>query len=244
MIFNPLKAHRRVAVTVLALFVSSLATARAVIPTRTVTHYTVSAMGISIGDVTTTQQATEEDGVPHFHFETRTVVNASFLWTGYHQNSVEKGTLKKGTLVSYSRVGQENGSAVDIQGQLDETSFRFTIHEHGMTRSVSIPRSSYTATTMECPEARLDFTDKTRHSLNILDVEKMEVVRRDYHLVKNSSYPIGDKELPCRIVEFSDRNKRSKRWISWDGTAVLMFRQDGSGGSSPYSVKAISLRRE
>ncbi len=220
-------------------------TALALIPSRVVTYYTVSSMGISIGKVKTSQHITEEGGVQTVHFETRAAINASFLWSGYHQDTMERGTLRNGTLVHYSRSGLENSTAVDIEGKLDATSFHFYIHEeNGTTRLVSIPRSSFVHTTMECPEARLDFSTHSRVTLPILDVEKMMVVKREYHLLENTYYTIGGKKVPCRMVEFSDKNKKSKRWINWDGTTVLMYRQDGNGGSGSYSVKADSVAHE
>jgi hypothetical protein len=212
--------------------------------TKTVARYKVSSMGLTIGDVTTTQRLTGDGGSANIHFETRTAVKASFLWMGYHQNTIEKGTLQKRNLVSYSRKGQENGATIDIEGRLENSSFRFEVREKGVTHSIVIPRNSYDYTTMECPEAQMDFSDKPRVTLSILDVEKMTVVRREYHLVKNGLYPIEGKELPCRIVDFSDKNKKSRRWITWDGSAVVMYRQDSRGEKNSYSVQATSVTKE
>jgi hypothetical protein len=211
---------------------------------KTVANYKVSTMGISIGDVTTTQHMTEENGDQIGQFETKSVVKASFLWMGYNLDMLEKGALQKGSLISYSRKGQENESTVDIEGRLDKTSFRFNVREHGTNRTIVIPRDSYDYTTMECPEARLDFSDKPHITLRVLDVEKMAVVKRDYHLIRNTQYHIGGKELPCRIVDFSDRNKKSRRWITWDGSAVIIFRQDAKGEKNSYSVQATSVTKE
>lgn len=212
--------------------------------TKTVAHYTVTTRGFGIGDVTTTQRSSEEGGVASVHFETRTAVKASFLWMGYSLDTTEKGTLQKGDLVRYSRKGREDDDSFDVEGRLEQSSFRFDIREHGATRSIIIPRNSYDHTTMECPEAWLDFSDKTQITLRILDVEKMAVVKRDYHLVRNSAYTIGGKEFPCRIIDFSDRNKKARRWIAWDGSAVVMYRQDSKGGKNPYSVQATSVSKK
>ena len=201
-------------------------------------------MGLAIGDVTTTQRMTEEGGVAGVNFETRSAVKASFLWMEYHLDTIEKGTLRKRELVLYSRKGRENGAVIDVEGRLEQSSFRFDVRERGTTRSIVIPRSSYDFTTIECPEAQLDFSGKTEVTLRILDVEKMAVVKRDYHLVRNASYSVGGKELPCRIVDFSDRNKKARRWVTWDGSAIVMFRQDGKGGNNSYSVQATSVSKE
>lgn len=211
---------------------------------KTVAHYKVSSMGLVIGDVTNTQRMLTEGGVPSVNFETKTAVNASFLLMGYHQDTIEKGTLLKGDLVIYSRKGREIGATIDVEGRLENSSFRFDVHEQGATHSVVIPRNSYDYTTMECPEARLDFSDKPQVTMRILDVEKMAVVKREYRLDRTTHYSIGDKEFPCRIVEFSDKNKKAKRWITWDGSAVVMFRQDGKGEKNSYSVQATSVPKE
>ena len=226
------------------LFLTQLVTSFAGTSVRTVTHYKVSSKGLSIGDVTTTQRMTEEGGVASVDFETKTAVKASFLWLGYHLDTLEKGTLLKGKLVNYSRKGRENGTPIDIEGRLERSFFRFDMREQGVMRSVVIPRNSYDYTSMECPEAHLDFSANTQVTLRILDVEKISVVNRDYHLVRNSLYSIGGKELPCRIVDFSDKNKKARRWITWDGSAVVMYRQDGKGEKNSYSVQATSVTRE
>ena len=151
--------------------------------------------------------------------------------------------LQNGALVSYSHKGQENNTTVDVEGRLENATFRFDIRERGATRSIVIPRSSYDHTTMECPEARLDFSVTPRITLRILDVEKMAVVKRNYQLVRTAHYTVAGKEYPCRIVDFSDQNKKARRWISWDGTTVVMYRQDGKGDKSSYSVQATALSR-
>jgi hypothetical protein len=226
------------------LFLAPLVTSFAGASPRTVANYKVTSRGFTIGDVTTTQRMTEESGVPCVRFETKTLVNASFLWMGYHLDTLEKGTLQKGGLVSYSRKGRENGVTIDVEGRLDNTSFRFDTHDQGAIRSIIVPRNSYDYTTMECPEANLDFSNKTNVTLNILDVEKMAVVKREYRLVRNEHYIVAGKEYPCRVVDYSDLNKKARRWISHDGTAVVMYRQDSRGEGSSYSVKVISVTKE
>jgi len=211
---------------------------------KTTAHYAVSSKGFTIGDVTTTQRNTEESGVGNIHFETKTSIKASFLWMGYHLDTLEMGTLKKGDLARYSRKGRENGTTIDIEGRLEHSGFRFDVREQGTTRTVVIPRNSYDHTTMECPEAQLDFSDKSVITLRMLDVEKMAVVKRDYHFVKNARYSVGSKEFPCRVIEFSDQNKKARRWITWDGTAVVVYRQDGKGDKNSYSVQATSVTKQ
>lgn len=212
--------------------------------TKTVAHYSVSSMGFDIGEVTTTQRMTDESGVFSANFETRTSIKASFLWMGYQLSSTEKGTLLNGSLISYSHKGVENGITVDVEGRSENAAFRFEVREHGIARSVVIPRSSYDYTTMECPEARLDFSGKTQVTLRILDVEKMAVVKREYRLVRNEQYTVAGKEYPCRVIDYSDRNKKARRWINWDGKAVVMYRQDSRGEKNSYSVRATSVSKE
>lgn len=226
------------------LFLIPLVTSHAGIPVKTVARYNVSSRGFTIGDVTTTQRTTDENGVPFAHFETKTSVKASFLWMGYQLTSTEKGTLLNGSLLSYSHKGQENGVAVDVEGRLENAAFRFDVREQGVARTIVIPRSSYDFTTMECPEARLDFAGNPLVTLRILDVEKMAVVKREYRLVRTEQYTVGGKEYPCRVIDYSDQNKKARRWINWDGTAVVMYRQDSRGEKNSYSVQAISVTKE
>jgi hypothetical protein len=238
------KGCRYLLAIMVILCLMTFASSFAGVPIRTVAHYKVSSMGLTIGDVTTTQRMTEEGGVASVNFETKTAVKASFLWMGYQREIIEKGTLLKGDLVSYSRKGLENGTTIDIEGRLEHSSFRFDVHEQGAKRSVVIPRNSYDYTTMECPETRIDFLEKPQVTLRMLDVEKMAVVKRDYHLVRNAHYTVAGKDYPCRIVDFSDQNKKARRWTTWDGSAVVMYRQDGKEEKDSYSVQATSVTKE
>jgi hypothetical protein len=222
----------------------TLVSASAGVPVRTVAHYKISSRGFGIGDVTTIQRSTEEGGVTSVHFETKTAVKASFLWMGFHLDTIEKGTLLKRELVSYSRKGRDNGTTIDVEGRLENASFRFDVREQGVMRSIVVPRNSYDYTTMECPEAHLDFSDKTHVTLNILDVEKMAVVKREYRLVRNEHYTVAGKEFPCRVIDYTDLNKKARRWINWDGSAVVMYRQDSRGEKNSYSVQATSVNKE
>jgi hypothetical protein len=230
-------------VVVVALCLVPVCTSTAGNYAQTVAHYKVSSKSFSIGDITTTQRRTEENGEATVHFETRTAVTASFLWMGYHLDTIEKGTLLKNELVSYSRKGRDNGATIDVEGRLGNSAFRFDVREQAARHFIVIPRNSYDYTTMECPEAHLDFTDKSHITLNILDVEKMAVVKREYHLVRTENYTVAGKEYPCRVVDYTDLNKKARRWISWDGSAVVMYRQDSRGGKSSYSVQATAVTR-
>ncbi|MDD2310698.1 MAG: hypothetical protein PHH91_14065 [Desulfuromonadaceae bacterium] len=212
--------------------------------TKTVAHYKVSSMAFTIGNVTTTQHISEDGGIASLYFETKTAVKATFLWMGYQQEIIEKGIIQEKNLVSYSRKGRENGTMIDIEGRLENSSFRFDVREQGGARSVIIPRSSYDYTTMECPEARQDFSGKAEVTLRVLDVEKMAVVKREYRLVRTEQYAVAGKEFPCRVVDYSDRNKKARRWIAWDGTTVVMYRQDGRGEKDSYSVQATAVNKE
>jgi hypothetical protein len=211
---------------------------------KTVTHYKVSSNGWTVGEITATQRMTEEGGVSSVLFETKTAVKASFLWMGYRLDTIEKGTLQKSGLVIYSRKGRENDAMIDVEGRAEPSGFRFDVREPGGFRSILIPRNSYDFTTMECPEARLDFSDRTRILLNILDVGKMEVVKREYHLVRNGHYSVAGKEYPCRVIDYSDHNKKARRWINYVGSAVVMYRQDGTGESNSYSAQIVSVNKE
>ncbi len=213
-------------------------------PARTVTTYKVSSLGISIGDATTSQHLSEENGHTWVSFETKARVNASLLWFGYHLTTSEKGVLRDGVLVSYSRKGEENGSKIENEGSLQGGVFRFSVREDGVTRHVNIPRSSYDYTTMECPEAFIDFPGKVPVTLRILDVENLAVVNREYRLVANTDCVVGGRKFPCKVVDFSDRNKSIRRWVNRDGNAIVVCRQESTDRKQNYSVHATAVTKE
>ncbi len=212
-------------------------------PGMTVAHYDVTTRGFRIGTAHTSQRFSVIGGEPTVHFETKTDVKASFLWLGYRLAVVETGVLKNGVLVGYSRQGEENGRKLAVKGRFDGAVFRFDSVENGVAKTIHIPRSEYDGTTVECPEARLDFRKNEAVTLRILDVELQTVVRREYRLVGEGSHTIERTTYPCRIIEYRDPNKHARRWFRHDETSVVMFRQDGRG-SSGYSVKAVKLARE
>lgn len=208
------------------------------------TRYDVTAKGLKVGSVVTIQKASGGDGTAkRIRYENRTDINASFLWLGYRSSTTEQAEILGETLVGYARRGEENGVRVEIDGRLANDAFRFTVVKNGERKTVTIPRSSYDHTTMECPEATMSFGPDGTVSLRMLDTEYLTVVTRSYHLVREDNCRVGAKEYRCRVVEFRDPHKTSRRWIGRDGDAVILFRQDGKGRSGSYSVRAKELNR-
>jgi hypothetical protein len=207
------------------------------------TKYDVVTKGFRVGNILTLQRSVDEGGINTVHFENRTAVNASFLWFHYNLMTSERAVIKGENLVSYSFHKKAKGEDVTAEGRLDGDTFRFNVNENGKKRTIAIRRSSYDHTTMECPEATMDFGATGKMVLKMLDTEFMTVVERRYRLVREEIYRVGDKEYHCRIVDFTDPNKSCRRWIGKDGDAVIMFRQDGKNRDGSYSVRATELNR-
>jgi hypothetical protein len=205
--------------------------------------YDVVAKGFRVGNILTSQRSADEVGIKVVHYENRTAVNASFLWFSYNLMTSERAVIKGENLVSYSLHKKVKGEEVTAEGRLDGDTFRFDLYENGKKRTIAIRRSSYDHTTMECPEATMDFGAKGKTVLRMLDTEYMTVVERSYRLVREELYRIGDREYRCRIVDFTDPNKSCRRWIGKEGDAVILFRQDGKSRDGSYSVRATALNR-
>jgi hypothetical protein len=210
----------------------------------TETRYDVVAKGMTVGSVVAVQKATGEDGgAKRIRYENRTDINASFLWFGYRSSTTERAEILGDTMVGYARKGEENGIPVRIEGRLSGEVFRFTVVKNGEHTTLSIPRSSYDHTTMECPEATMSFGPDGNVALRVLDTEYLQVVTRNYHLVGEETCRVGKKEFRCRVVDFRDTHKNTRRWIGRDGDAVIVFRQDGKNPSGSYSVRAREVNR-
>ncbi|NMC73805.1 MAG: hypothetical protein GYA56_05510 [Geobacteraceae bacterium] len=208
------------------------------------TRYDVTSRGMTVGSVTAVQKsAGGEGGAKRIHYENRTDVSASFLWIGYHSSTTERAEILGDSLVGYARTGEENGVQVQVEGRLAGDTFRFTVVKNGERKTLSFPRSSYDHTTMECPEATMSFGPDGRASLRVLDTEYLQVVTRNYRLVGEETCRIGRNEYRCRVVDFRDPHKSSRRWIGRDGDAVILFRQDGKSRSGSYSVRAREVNR-
>ncbi len=206
-------------------------------------RYVVTTRGFQIGNVIVAQKATPNQGEQEIYFENRTDVSASFLWMRYHQSLSEHAALKKDNLVRYSRQGRNNDADVSVEGWLSQGTFNLMVTENGKQGTLLIPRRDYDRTTMECPEAFMDFGASGKATLRILDMEHLVIVTRNYRLVREEVYRLGDREYPCRVVDFSDSYKSCRRWIGMDGDTVIMFRQDGKSKEGSYSVRAVSLHR-
>ena len=206
-------------------------------------RYEVTTRGFQIGNVIVAQKAVSNHGEQEIFFENRTDVSASFLWMRYHQSLSERATLKKDNLVRYSRQGRNNDADVSVDGWLSQGTFNLMVTENGKQGTLLIPRRDYDRTTMECPEAFMDFGASGKATLRILDMEHLVIVMRNYRLVREEVYRLGEREYPCRVVDFSDIYKSCRRWIGMDGDTIIMFRQDGKSKEGSYSVRAVSLHR-
>lgn len=209
----------------------------------TETKYDVVAKGFRIGNVVVTQKSSRTPHENIIHFENLSNISASFIWMGYHLSMTERGTIRKNDLVSYSRHGRENNTNVSVEGTLNNAVFLFNVVRNGKRSTVEIPRASYEHTTMECPEATIDFGASGEVTLKVLDTDYVTVVKRRYKLVKEDTCKVGDREYRCRVVDISDPNKSCRRWIGRDGDEVVIFRQDGKGNEGSYSVRAVALNR-
>ncbi len=207
-------------------------------------RYVVTTRGFQIGNVIVAQKAVSNQGEQEIYFENRTDVSASFLWMRYHQSLSEHAILKKNKLVRYGRRGSNNGAIDSVDGWLSQGTFNLMVTENGKQAMLLIPCRDYDRTTMECPEAFMDFgAGGGKATLRILDMEHLVIVTRNYQLVREEIYKLGEREYPCRVVDFSDIYKSCRRWIGMEGDTVIMFRQDGKSKEGSYSVRAVSLHR-
>lgn len=206
-------------------------------------HYEVTTLGFQIGDVQVAQKSGGHANAPEIYYENKTDVRASFLWLHYRHSQFERAVLHGENLIRYSRQGINDDASVSVEGKLLAGAFHLQVTEKGTHRTLLIPRNDYDHTSLECPEAFIDFDAGGRATLRLLDMEYLEIVTRHYQLVRKDVYRLGDKEYPCRVVDISDIHKSCRRWIGRVGDTVIMFRQDGNSDQGSYSVRAVSLSR-
>jgi hypothetical protein len=206
-------------------------------------RYVVTTRGFEIGNLIVAQKAVSNQGEPEIYFENKTDISASFLWMRYHQSLSEHAALKNDNLVRYRRQGKNNDAIVSVDGWLSQGTFNLMVTENGKQATLLSPRRDYDRTTMECPEAFMDFGAAKKATLRILDMEHLVIVTRNYRLVREEVYKLGERDYPCRVVDFSDIYKSCRRWIGMDGDTIIMFRQDGKCKEGSYSVRAVSLHR-
>jgi hypothetical protein len=81
----------------------------------------------------------------------------------------EQAVIKGENLVSYSFHKKVKGAEVTAEGRLEGDTFCFNVNENGKKRTIAILRSSYDHTTMECPEASMDFGATGKMVLKMLE---------------------------------------------------------------------------
>ncbi len=205
---------------------------------KRVSKFSIHSHGIRIGDASSTCSRGEDNTVV---FSNSTRIDANFIVRSYSLDSKEHAIVGKNGTVSYSRTSQENGKSTVVKGVLVNGHFKLHITESGSKRSRSIPQSEYDSTTMECPETLLNHVGEKK-SIRLLDLENLEVVKRNYTWVRNEDVRIAGKTFNCRVIDFEDKNKKCRRWIRPDDVGVMVARQDGSGKAGTYSVRMVDYK--
>lgn len=201
-------------------------------------RFSIHSHGIRIGDASSTCSRGDDNTII---FSNSTRINASFIVRSYSLDSREYANVGKNGTVSYSRTSLENGKSTVVKGLLENGQFKLNITENDSKRTISIPRIEYDFTTMECPETLLTQVGEKK-SIRLLDLENLEVVKRNYTWVRNEEVRVGGKSYNCRVIDFEDKNKKCRRWIKPDDIGVIIARQDGSGKAGTYSVRLIDYR--
>ncbi len=166
-----------------------------------------------------------------------TRVNADLLVMSYTLEGEEEARIAPEGTVAYRKRWQENGKPHEVEGRLEGETFRCVAKgSDAGNHTVSIPRGSYDATTMDCPELRLK-AEGERMTLRLLDLEACEVLPRTYRWVRSERAMVSRVNDLFRVIEFRDRNKSGTRWILPDSVGVRIARQDGESSKGSYSVR-------
>jgi len=224
------------------LLVSSLLVCYAEVPRlqgRTM-RYRISSRGFAVGDLKTTISPTQRAGGREVRFESNLDIAANLLFFKVASTSREEAVIGENGTLSYRRKGQDNGRSSEVDAALEGGTFRFKINDNGVARSVSVPRSSYDFTTMDCPETTMKREGETME-VRLLNLEHGKIVSRKFHWVKSEDVEVSGKRLHCRVVDFSDPENSCRRWVSCGEGGITIVRQDGKGKHGPYSLRIVSV---
>jgi hypothetical protein len=203
-------------------------------------RYRISSKGFGVGEMRTVIAPLQHAGARTVRFESHLDIAANLLFFKVNSTSHEDALIGENGTLSYKRKGHDNGKTSEVDAALDGGVFRFKISDNGVTRSVSVPRSSYDFTTMDCPETTMKREGEVLE-VRLLNLESGKVVTRKFHWIKNEDLEIGGRHLHCRVVDFSDADNSCRRWVSCGDGGVVIVRQDGKGKHGPYSLRMVSL---
>ncbi|HBA88136.1 MAG TPA: hypothetical protein DCZ75_09185 [Geobacter sp.] len=206
---------------------------------RRTARYRITSRGFGVGELKTALSPAPQAGTRGVRFESDLAIDANLVLFKVSSHSREDALIgEKGTL-SYRRQGEEDGRSSTVAASLEGEAFRFRLNENGTARTVSVPRSSYDFTTMDCPETTMR-SEGESIEVRLLDLEQARVVKRKLHWIRSEVIEVGGRRLRCRVVDLSDPNTTARRWVSTEH-GVVIVRQDGKGKSGPYSLRMVSL---
>ena len=203
-------------------------------------HYKITSRGFSVGKLKTTISPVQQAGGQAVRFQSDLAIDADLLLFKITKTNREEAIVSDHGTLSYHRNGQENGRSSTVDADLEGGAFRFRMAENGVIQTVTVPKTSYDFTTMDCPEITMQREGEAME-IRLLDMEHAKVVLRRFHWVKTEEMEVGGKRLRCRVVDFTDLNNSCRRWISNDARGVIIVRQDGKGKGGNYSLRMVSL---
>lgn len=203
--------------------------------------YNIYSKGFRVGNLKTVSTLIPGDGKRVVKFESDTKVSANLVFYSYSLDEKEETLVGAEGAFRYKRMSKEKDNRSQVEGRLENGRFLFTVTDQGSRRTVVIDRSRYDYTTMECPETSMKKPGE-RMALRLLDFEKLEVVTRNYHYVRNEDVTVGGKTITCKVIDFEDVNKKCRRWVKGDDLGVIIARQDGSGTGGSYSLRMTQLQ--
>jgi hypothetical protein len=196
---------------------------------------------MNVGELKTVMSQVTHKGDHAVRFESDLAVDANLLIFKKNSRSHEEAVVSGQGTLSYLKRGEENGKSYHVEGSLESGGFHFTVHDDGRSREVSVPRSSYDYTTMDCPETGMKREGETM-VVRLLDMGSATVVSRRFSFVKSEDVEVGGRTIRCKVVDFSDPLNNCRRWIYSDGHGVIIARQEGKGKSGSYSLRLVSLK--
>ena len=224
------------------LLVSSLLVCYAEVPRvqGRIMRYRISSRGFGVGEMKTVVSPTQHAGGRAVRFEANLDIAANLLFFNVNSTSREDAVIGENGTLSYRRKGQDNGRSSEVDAALEGGAFRFKISDNGVARSISVPRSSYDFTTMDCPETTMKHEGDAME-VRLLNMEQGKIVTRKFHWVRSEDLEVGGKRLHCRVVDFSDPENSCRRWVSCGEGGMVIVRQDGKGKHGPYSLRIVSV---
>lgn len=126
-----------------------------------------------------------------------------------------------------------DGRETRFSGERTSGGFAFDVEDEGGIREIEFARTDYDLTSADPVLAHLERGAPV--SLRVLDLDRLEVVTREFEWLRDEELHLGGRLESCHVVRFDDGRASGLRFYA-QGEDDLLIREEGRDEDGPYSI--------